>query len=186
MNKIILLSVLAVLGLGLFSGCALQTWPDNERTAENKMVMIQEKIGDGLKTGILAPDQAQVFLTTLQGIRIDYTELRDKMVYRDQWDNLNRRLDVLEDEINRALARTSRIDEPRNGDRIAALQRRIDDVRFSRRLSQREEDVFQSRLDYIRRDYMRMTEGGRYTEREERSDISHRLDLLEADLDRLR
>jgi hypothetical protein len=187
MNKVVLLSVLFVLGLGLFSGCAsIQTWPDNERSAENKLVMIQEKIGDGLKTGALTPDQTQVFLTTLKGIRIDYTELRDKMVYRDQWDNLNRRLDLLEDEINKAMARTSRVDEPRNGSRIAAIQRRIDETRSSRHLSQRDGEEFQSRLDSIRRDYSRMTDGGRYSERNDRSDISHRLDLLETDLDRIR
>lgn len=187
MNKAILLSVLVVLGLGLFSGCAsIKTWPDYERSAENKMAVIQEKIGDGLKTGALTPDQAQAFLTTLKGIRIDYTALRDKRVYRDEWDNLNRRLDLLEDEIDRAMTRTTRMEEPRNGNRIAVLQRRIDDLRYSRRVSSREEAEYQSRLDIIRRDYLRMTDEGRYTEREERSDISHRLDLLEADLDRIR
>ena len=51
-KKFILLSVLMVFGLALFSGCATtQTWPDYERNAENKMVVIQEKIGEGLKTG---------------------------------------------------------------------------------------------------------------------------------------
>lgn len=46
----------------LASGCAtIQTWPDYERSAENKMVVIQENIGDGLKTSALAPDQAQIF-----------------------------------------------------------------------------------------------------------------------------
>lgn len=187
MNRNILLAVLLIAGLGVFSGCAsIHTWPDNERSAENKMVVIQEKIGDGLKTGALTLDQSQVFLTTLKGIRTDYTALRDKRVYREEWDNLNRRLDLLEDDIDRAMSRNSRMDEPRNGDRIAAMQRRIDDVRFSRRLSQRDEDAFQLRLDAIRRDYLRMTDGGRYTEREERSDISQRLDSLEADLDRVR
>jgi uncharacterized protein YceK len=49
MKKAILLTVLMVFGLALFSGCAsIQTWPDNQRSAENKMIVIQEKIGDGL------------------------------------------------------------------------------------------------------------------------------------------
>ena len=80
MKKAILLTVLMVFGLALFSGCATmpQTWPDYERSAENKMVVIQEKIGDGLKTGALSPDQSQMFLTTLKGIRTDYTALRDR------------------------------------------------------------------------------------------------------------
>ena len=129
-RKVIFMTVLMVFGLALFSGCATtQTWPDYERNAENKMVVIQEKIGDGLKTGALTPDQSQMFLTTLKGIRTNYTELRDKRVDRSEWETLLRRLDVLGDEINRALDRTTRIEEPRNGDRIVLLQGRIDDGR---------------------------------------------------------
>jgi hypothetical protein len=187
MKKAILLSVLMVFGFALFSGCATtQTWPDYERNAENKMVVIQEKIGDGLKTGALSPDQSQMFLTTLKGIRTDYTELRDRRVYRDEWDRLLGRLDALGEEINRALDRPARIEEPRNGDRIVSLQRRIDDGRINGRLPLTDAREFQSRLDSIRREYMRMTEGGRYTTHEERTDISHRLDSLETDLNRFR
>jgi len=187
MKKVILLSVLVVFGLALFSGCAsVQTWPDYERSAENKMVVIQEKIGDGLKTGALTPDQSQMFLTTLKGIRTDYTELRDRRVYRNEWESLLGRLDVLGEEINRALARTTRIEEPRSGDRFVALQRRVDDGRISGRLPLTEGREFQSRLDSIRRDYLRMTEGGRYTTYEERADISRWLDSLEMDLNRFR
>jgi hypothetical protein len=187
MKKVILLSALLVLGLVLFAGCATtQTWPDYERNAENKMVVIQEKIGDGLKTGALTPDQSQMFLTRLKAIRTDYEALRERRVYRDEWESLHGRLDALQDEINRALARTTRIEEPRNGDRIVALQRRIDDGRISRRLPLTEEREFQSRLDSIRREYLRMTEGGRYSTNEERTDISRRLDSLERDMDRYR
>ena len=188
MKNTILSLVLIAFGLALFSGCATmpQTWPDYERSAENKMVVIQEKIGDGLKTGALTPDQSQMFLTTLKGIRTDYTELRDKRVYRDEWDRLDGRLDALGVEINRALARTPRMEEPRNGDRIVALQRRIDDGRINRRFPLTEGREFQSRLDSIRRDYLRMTEGGRYSTRDESADISRRLDSLETDLNRYR
>ena len=164
MKKAILLTVLMVFGLALFSGCAtMQTWPDNERSAENKMVVIQEKIGDGLKTGALTTDQSQMFLTTLKGIRTDYEGLRDRSVQQEEWNSLHGRLDALGDEINRALARPARIEEPRNGDRIVALQRRIDDGRINRRLPLTEERDYQSRLDSIRSDYLRMTEGGRYS-----------------------
>lgn len=187
MKRVILSSVLVVFGLALLSGCATtQTWPNHERNAENKMVVIQEQIGDGLKTGALTPDQSQMFLTTLKGIRTDYTALRDKRVYGNEWESLLARLDALGDEINRSLARTTRIEEPRNGERIVALQRRIDDGRINRRLPLREEREFQSRLDSIRRDYLRMTDGGRYTTHEERADISRRLDSLETDLNRFR
>ena len=59
MKKAILLTVLMVFGLAVFSGCAsMQRWPGSERSAENKMVAIQEKIGDGLKTNALTPDQS--------------------------------------------------------------------------------------------------------------------------------
>ena len=184
-QKFILLSVLMVLGLALFSGCATtQTWPDSERNAENKMVVIQEKIGDGLKTGALSPDQSQMFLTTLKGIQTDYARLREQKVYQSDWESILGRLDALGDEINRALGRTTRIEEPRNGDRIVELQRRIDDERINGRLPMTEGRDYQTRLDSIRSDYLRMTEGGRYASSEERADIHRRLDSLETDLNR--
>jgi hypothetical protein len=187
MKRFILLTVVMVFGAALLSGCAsTQTWPDYARTAENKMVVIQEKIGDGLKTNALTPDQSQRFLTLLKVIRIDYEELRDKSVYRDPWDSLLTRLDVLADEINRALVRTVRIEEPRNSDRIVALQRRIDDGRINGRLPLIEGREYQARLDGIRSDYLRMTDAGRYALQEERTDISRRLELLEMDMNRYR
>lgn len=185
MKNSALLMVLMVLGLALFSGCATtQTWPDHERNAEDKMVFIQEKIGDGLKTGTLSPDQSQMFLTTLKGIRTDYTELRDRKVYRRDWKKLLVRLDLLEEEINRSLARNVKIEDPRSGDRILTLQRRIDDARISERLPLAEGEQLQTRLDFIRSDYLRMTEGGRAATSEERADISRRLDFLATDLKR--
>src|ERR1039458_7929835 len=163
MKNSALLAGLVVAGLVIYSGCAtMQTWPDSERSAESKMVVIQEKIGDGLKTGELTPDQSQMFLKTLKVIRTDYSELRDKSVSRDEWDRLHGRLDVLGEEINRTLHRTTRIEEPRSGDRIVTLQRRIDDERISGRLPMTEGREFQARLDSIRRDYLRMTDEGRY------------------------
>ncbi|WP_136526333.1 hypothetical protein [Geomonas ferrireducens] len=187
MKKFIFMVVLMVCGVGLFSGCAtMHTWPDSERSAESKMGVIQNKIGDGLKTGALSPDQSQMYLTTLKGIRIDYEGLRDKVVLKEEWTRLHARLDALDAEINTAAARTTTMEGPRNGDRIVALQKRIDDGRISGRLSPTEEREFQARLDSIRRDYLRMTEGGRSTTHEERSDLSRRLDFLETDLNRYR
>ncbi len=188
MKKVIFMTVLMVFGLALFSGCApmMHTWPDQERDAENKMVIIQEKIGDGLKTGALTPDQSQMFLTRLKSIRIDYAELRDKIVYREEWDSLHGRLDALGEDINRAHSRTTRIEEPRSGDTIVRLQRRIDDGRISGRLPRSEEREFQARLDSIRREYLRITEGDRPATYEERADISRRLDSLAMDIDRFR
>lgn len=188
MRNGILASVLMVSVFALLSGCATmpQTWPDYERSAENKMVVIQEKIGDGLRTNAISPDQSQSYLTTLKGIRTDYTALRDKRVYRDEWDRLNARLDALSEDVNRGYARPARVEAPRNGDRIVSLQRRIDDGRASRRLPSAEAQDSQSRLDSIRREYMSMTDGGRNSSYEEGTDISRRLDSLESDLNRYR
>jgi len=186
MKRLAFLTVFVVFGLAFFSACAsVQTWPNYERNAENKMVVIQEKIGDGLKTGALTPDQSQMFLSTLKGIRTDYTALRDRSVYREEWEVLITRLDALGDEINRAL-RHKTFEEPRNGERIVTLQGRIDDGRINNRWSHTEGRDLQSRLDSIRREYMRMTEGGRYSTQEERTDVSRRLDSLEADINRYR
>jgi hypothetical protein len=187
MKNSALLTVLVVLGLALSSGCAtMHTWPDYERSAESKMVVIQEKIGDGLKSGSLTPDQSQMYLTTLKAIRTDYTELRDKRVSQEKWNSLQVRLDVLGEEIDKALARTTRIEEPRSGNRIVTFQRRIDDGISSGRLPPTEGREFQTRLDSIRREYLRMTEEGRSATYEERADISRRLDSLETDLNRFR
>jgi hypothetical protein len=185
MKRIIQFFVLAVFGLALSAGCAtMQTWPDEERSAENKMIVIQEKIGEGLKTGTLSPDQSQTFLTTLKGIRTDYTELRDKRISREQWDNLHTRLDALGEEINRTLSRTTKIENTWTGDRMNTLQKRIDDRRRSGRLSQTDAIAFQARIDSIRSEYLRMTQDGKYNTPEEKADISRRLDSLETDLNR--
>ena len=187
MKRSVLLIILAMSGLVLSSGCTtMQKWPDYERSAENKMVVIQENIGDGLKTGALTPDQAQTFLTTLKGIRTDYEALRNRSVYREEWDNLNRRLEVLDDDVRKAQTRSTRIETPRENERFIAIQMQIDDGRTNRRWSSTDEREFQSRLDSIRRDYSRMTEGGRSTTYEERDDIARRLDGLETDLNRYR
>lgn len=187
MKNNIFATVVMIFGLALISGCAsIHTWPDHERSVENKMVTIQEKIGDGLKTNAITLDQSQMYLRTLKTIRADYTELRDKKVSQGQWNSLQKRLDVLDEEINRTRARTGKIEEPGNGDRIITLQRRIDDGRISGRLPLPDEEVFQARLDTIRRDYLRMTEEGRSATSEERTDISLRIDSLATDLNKFR
>ena len=192
MKKNIKTIILMVVGAALFSGCAtmsMHTWPDDEKNVEAMIVTISQQVGEGLRTGAITIDQSQMFLTTLKGIRTDYEALRDREVSRDEWDRLHGRLDALDAEINRALARPARpaaIEGPRNGDRIVALQRRIDEGRTNGRLPSPEGRDYQSRLDSIRSDYLRMTEGGRSTTNDERADISRRLDSLETDLNRFR
>ncbi|MBI5590768.1 MAG: hypothetical protein HY881_09825 [Deltaproteobacteria bacterium] len=121
------LTAVMVFGLILIAGCAtMQTWPDDQRTAENKMDAIREKIEDGLKTGTLTPDQSQSFLKKLKFLQTDYSALQGKSVYRDDWDSLIRRLDALDAEINSRrldllesdINRTKRIEESRNADGI--------------------------------------------------------------------
>ena len=185
MKNLPLLTIVVVLGSVLASGCiSPHTWPDYERSAESKMVVIQEKIGGGLKSGALTPDQSQMFLTTLKGIRTDDLALRDKPVDEEKWLSLHTRLDALGGEIDRAIVRQAGTEDPRNGDRILLLQRRIDVGRVARRWSESNERDFQYRMDTIRNDYLRMTEGGRYASYEDRTEIDHRLDSLETDMNR--
>jgi hypothetical protein len=148
------------------------------------MFALQRRIGDGLKNGELSANQAQVLLVKLEDIRRDYTLLRDRTATRDEWERLLKRLDMLEDEINMAVARPARIDETRIEDRIIAFQRKIDEGRISGRLTRLEGRDFQARLDAIRSDFLRMTRGRLFTQ-EEREEILRRLDLLERDLNRV-
>ena len=187
MKKTLFTALLMILGLALFSGCAsMHVWPDHERSAENKMVAIEGRIGDGLKSGALSPDQVQMFLTTLKGLRTEYEELRNRTVYQEKWTSLHGRLDMLADDIDRASSGSSTIETPMFMDRIRIIQRNIDDGRINGRLPFRKEREFQARLDAIRRDSLRMTDGGRTAAYDEREDISRRLDALARDLDRYR
>lgn len=55
----------------------------------------------------------------MKGIQTEYIELQDGRVNRNEWESILGRLDALADEINRALGRSTRIEDPRNGIRIA-------------------------------------------------------------------
>jgi hypothetical protein len=84
-EELLFLAIGVIVSSVLSSGCVtMRTWPDSERSAESKMVVIQENIGDGLKTGALFPDQVQMYLATLKGICTDYALLRDKRVSREE------------------------------------------------------------------------------------------------------
>ena len=186
MKKILFASLVLVTVFILAQCASMQRWPTYERTAEDKMTVIQQKIGEGLKTGALTPEQAQIFLAKLEDIRRDYLLLREKNVYRDEWESLLGRLDVLDADVNRALARPPKVEIPPLEDRLIVLQRRIDDARTTGRVTLTEAREFQVRLDAIRSDYLRMTEGGRFVRYEDRAEIIRRLDLLEIDINRYR
>jgi hypothetical protein len=55
----------------------------------------------------------------MKGIQTEYIELQDGRVNWNDWESLLGRLDAVGDEINRALNRTTRIEEPGSGTRIA-------------------------------------------------------------------
>jgi tRNA pseudouridine-54 N-methylase len=55
----------------------------------------------------------------MKAMRTAYTESRGATVARNEWEGILGRLDVLADEVNRALHLTTRIEEPRSGVRIA-------------------------------------------------------------------
>lgn len=184
MKKIALI-LLAPLALIILAQCASwQVWPDYERRTEDRLMFLQAKIGDGLKSGVLTPNQAGIFLKKLEDIRVDYLQLKGRNTFRDEWERLLARIDDLESEINAALGgRPVRI-EGRIEDRFSICQRRIDDARVAGRLTDGEAREFQVRLDAIRSDYVRMTEGGRFIRDEDRAEISRRIDLIEIDLGR--
>lgn len=207
MSKLTLLTVLMGLAIALFSGCAsMQTRTVYDRSTETKMIVIQEKVEDGLKTGVLTPDQSRMYLDTLKDIRTDYAMIKDKSVSRDERNRLQVRLDVLGDVINKALAspvkagesadsfwervgrdlgvlpKAGEIKEPSLGDRVLYLQKKIDDGRSSGIYSLSQADEFQARLDTIRSNYLLATEGGRSATIEEKEVFSRLLDSLESDL----
>ncbi len=184
MKKILLVSLILVV-IAILAQCATmpQRWPAYERRAEDRMMALQARIGDGLKTGALTPNQGQILLARLEEIRRDYNLLRDRASTREEWEHLFGRLDTLENEVNRALTYPPRADETRIEDRIISVQRRIDEGRISGRLPRPEGREFQVRLDAIRSDFLRMVRDRVFTPRES-DEISRRLDLLERDLDR--
>ncbi|MRR06511.1 MAG: hypothetical protein EG828_06130 [Deltaproteobacteria bacterium] len=198
--KKLAISLLILAGSVLSSGCAsmqtwpvlspvcgsMQTWPDAERSAENKMVVILDKIAEGENSGTLTPDLSRMYLTKLKGILTDYELLKNKRVFWEEWNSLHARLDLLEAEIHRKVAGTVRIGEPSNGDRITALQKRIDDGKICGRLPAEDQQVFQTRLDSIRGDYLLTMAELRAPTSEERTVTSCLLDTLETEMNTVR
>lgn len=198
--KKLAITLLVLLGSVLSSGCGsmqtwpvlsslfvpMQKWPDLEVSAENKMVVILDKIGGGENTGALSPDLSRIYLTKLNGILTDYVLLRDKKIPWEEWNSLHARLDLLEAEINRKVMGTARIGEPTNGDRITALQKRIDYEKESGRLSGGDEQLLQTRLDSIRGDYLLLLDELRVPTSDERTNTSCRLDTLETEMNTVR
>jgi uncharacterized protein YlaN (UPF0358 family) len=127
MKKTLLLVLVPVMMAVLIQCVSVpQRWPAYERRTEDRMFALQQRIGNGLASGELAPNEAQNLLGKLENIRREYTVLRERRTTAEEWDPLLGRLDDLEREVNRVRAQPSRIDETRIEDRMIVLQRRID------------------------------------------------------------
>ena len=148
------------------------------------MFALQQRIGNGVASGELTPNEAQNLLARLENIRRDYTVLRDRRTTQGEWAPLLGRLDDLEREVGRVRAQPSRIDETRIEDRMIALQRRLDEGITAGRLTRVQGREFQVRLDAIRREFLQQIKDRPFTP-EERTDISSRLDSLERDINRV-
>jgi len=161
-----------------------QRWPAYERRTEDRMFALQQKIGTGLASGELNPNEAQNLLAKLENVRGEYMVLRERRTTAEEWDPLLGRLDDLEREVNRVRVQPSRIDETRIEDRMIVLQRRIDEGIVAGRLARVQGREFQLRLDSIRREFLQRIKDRPFTP-EERGEISSRLDSLERDLNRV-
>ena len=148
------------------------------------MFALQQRIGNGLASGELTPNEAQNLLAKLENIRREYTVLRERNTTAEEWDPLLGRLDDLEREVKNVRAQPSRIDETRIEDRMIVLQRRIDEGIMAGRLTRVQGRDFQLRLDSIRRDFLQRIKDRPFTP-EERSETSSRLDSLERDINRV-
>jgi hypothetical protein len=185
MKKMLFLVMVPVIMVVLVHcASAPQMWPANERRTEDRMFVLQQRIGTGLASGELTPNEAQNLLAKLEDIRRDYTVLRERRTTQEEWDPLLRKLDDLEREVNRVRAYPSRIDETRIEDRMITLQRRIDEGIMAGRLSRVQGREFQLRLDSIRREFLQRIKD-RPISAEEKGEISSRLDSLERDINRV-
>src|SRR4030043_1408770 len=128
MRKILFLVVVPVMIAVLIQCVSVpQRWPAYERRTEDRMFLLQQRIGNGLASDELTPNEAQNLLAKLENIRRDYMVLRERRTTAEEWDPLLGRLDDLEREVNRVRAQPSRIDETRIEDRMIAPPRRIEE-----------------------------------------------------------
>jgi uncharacterized protein YlaN (UPF0358 family) len=185
MRKILFLVIVPVM-MAVLIQCvsAPQRWPAYERRTEDRMFALQQRIGNGLASGELTPNEAQNLLAKLENIRREYTVLRERRSTAEEWDPLLGRLDDLERDVGRVRAQPSRIDETRIEDRMIVIQRRIDEGIMAGRVTRVQGREFQLRLDAIRREFLQRIKERPFT-LEERGDISSRLDSLERDINRV-
>jgi hypothetical protein len=184
-KRILYLLVVPVLMAVLIQwASAPQRWLAYERSTEDRMFALQQRIGNGLASGEVIPNEAQNFLKKPENIRSDYTVLRERRTTQEEWDPLLLRLDDLEREVDRVRAQPSRIDDTRVEDRVIALQRRLDEGITAGRLTRVHGRDFQLKLDAIRGEFLQQIKDRPFTP-EERTDISSHLDSPERDINRV-
>ena len=189
MKKVIMTLVLTVFGAFLFSGCAtlsIQKWPDDEKNVETMIVTISQQVGEGLRTEAITIDQSQMFLRQLGVLRRESTELRSKNVLHAHWNDLHKRLDAIEENVNSTFAKSGKVDEDsRSAVRLVKLQQDLDNAIKEERLAEEEANIFKSRLDLIRKDYLKMTENdGTPVTFGDKSTLSGKLDAVTIDLNK--
>jgi hypothetical protein len=94
----------------------------------------------------------------------------------EHWNDLHRRLDRIEEDINITFAKSGVVDEElRSAVRILKLQTDLDSAIKEERLSLNEESDFRSKLQRAREYYMKITDidGTPITENEKRNTLPH-------------
>ena len=189
MKRIMVTAVSMVFGIALFSGCAtmsFQAWPEDAKNVESMIVALSHQVGEGMRTGAITNDQSQMFLRQLKELRKEAKELKSKKVLHAHWNDLHKRLDAVEEEINSTFAKSGKVDEDsRSAVRIVKLQQDINYAVKEERLTQTEADAFQSRLDAYREEYLKMTvDDGTPVTIDEKKVFSRKLDALTRDLNK--
>jgi uncharacterized protein YlaN (UPF0358 family) len=89
MKKRLLLVVVPVMMAVLIQCVSVpQRWPAYERRTEDRMFALQQRIGNGLASGEITPNEAQNLLAKLENIRREYTVLRERRTTAEEWDPL--------------------------------------------------------------------------------------------------
>jgi len=189
MRNLIFAYALMIMSTLVLSGCAtlgIHTWPDDEKRVDAMIITVTQDVGEGIRTGALTIDQSQMFLRQLKTLRKEAAELRSKDVRHEHWNDLHKRLDVVEEEVNAAFAKSGKVDEDsRSAVRIVKLQQDIDSAKLECRLSEENVKIYQNRLDVIRSSYLKMIEpDGTPVTADEKVDIARKLDSFTSDLNK--
>jgi hypothetical protein len=189
MRNLIITCALMVMCAVLVSSCAtlgIHTWPDDEKRVDAMIITVTQDIGEGIRTGALNIEQSQMFLRKVKALRKEAVELTNKDVRHEHWNDLHKRIDTVEEELNTAFATSGKVDQDsRSAIRLVKLQQDLDSAKGECRLPDEDVKVFQRRLDLIRSNYLKMIESdGTPVTLDEKADISRKLDSFTTDLNK--